>query len=68
MILVDASTHPAAADLRQELRGTLLSMPRWGAKWKVLGRRVRRLERDWVVNGVNCPDADAAVREILKPT
>lgn len=67
MVHLDAATDARAADLRQQVRDLLQTMPRWGAKWKVYGRRVRRLERDWVVNGVNCPDVEAAVTEILKP-
>lgn len=68
MQVIDPTTHPAAAGLRDEVRGVLLSMPRWGAKWKILGRRVRRLSADWVVNGTNCPTVEDAVREVLKPT
>lgn len=68
MQLIDPTTHPAAADLRQTVRDTLLSMPRWGAKWRILGRRVRRLTTDWVVNGTNCPTVEDAVREVLKVT
>ena len=66
--LIDPSTHPAAAELRREVRDTLLLMPRYGPKWKVLGRRVRRLEVGWVVNGSTCPKVEDAVCEILKPT
>ncbi len=68
MQLFNAATDPRGAGLRQNARDYLLSMPRYGPKHPVYGKRVRRLERDWIVNGAAFADVDAAVTELLKPT